>query len=74
MFPFYLLCVFLRNCQNLICGSPPTGDPLAFHFGTQEHKNLDELMRLLEPFDINIVYSDNNFAYQSRIIDSEEKD
>jgi insertion element IS1 protein InsB len=28
-------------------------------------------MRLLEPFEINIVYSDNNFAYQSRITDSE---
>jgi IS1 family transposase len=48
-----------------------TGEPLAFHFGTREHKNLDELLTLLKPFDIKIVYSDNNFAYRSRITDSE---
>jgi insertion element IS1 protein InsB len=43
-----------------------TGEPLAFHFGTREHKNLDELLTLLRPFDINIVYSDNNYAYRPR--------
>lgn len=48
-----------------------TGEPLAFHFGTREHKNLDELLTLLKPFDINIVYSDDNFAYKSHITDSE---
>jgi len=44
-----------------------TGEPLAFHFGTREHKNLDELLVLLKQFDINIVYSDDNFAYKSHI-------
>jgi len=44
-----------------------TGEPLAFHFGTREHKNLDALLELLKPFDINIVYSDDNFAYKKRI-------
>ena len=48
-----------------------TGEPLAFHFGTREHKNLDELLALLSPFDITIVYSDNNFAYKSRVTGSE---
>jgi IS1 family transposase/transposase-like protein len=48
-----------------------TGEPLAFYFGTREHKNLDELMALLEPFGIKTVYSDNNFAYQSRVTDRE---
>ena len=48
-----------------------TGDPLAFTFGTREHKNLDALLVLLEPFDINIVYADDNFAYQSRVNDSD---
>jgi IS1 family transposase/transposase-like protein len=47
-----------------------TGEPLAFHFGTREHKNLDELLVLLQPFDINIVYSDENFAYKSHITES----
>ena len=44
-----------------------TGEPLAFHFGTREHKNLDALLELLKPFSINIVYSDDNFAYEKRI-------
>ena len=48
-----------------------TGEPLAFHFGTAEHHNLDELLKLLEPFEIGIVYADNNSAYSSRI--EEEK-
>ena len=44
-----------------------TGEPLAFHFGTRKHKNLDELLKLLEPFNIGIVYADDNFAYESRL-------
>jgi IS1 family transposase len=43
-----------------------TGGLPAFHFGTREHKNLDGLLALLRPFDINIVYSDNNYAYRPR--------
>jgi hypothetical protein len=41
------------------------------HFGTREHESLDELLVLLAPFDITIVYSGNNFAYQPRITGSE---
>jgi insertion element IS1 protein InsB len=48
-----------------------TGDPLAFHFGAREHKNPEELLRLLKPFDINMVYSDNNFACKSLVTESE---
>jgi IS1 family transposase len=33
--------------------------------GTREHENLDGLLALLRPFNINIVYSDNNYAYRS---------
>ena len=44
-----------------------TGVPLAYCFGTREHKNLDELQKLLTPFNINIVYSDDNYAYKNRI-------
>ena len=44
-----------------------TNTPLAFTFGTREHKNLDELLALLEPFPIDTVYTDNHFAYQKRI-------
>ena len=44
-----------------------TGEPLAFTFGTREHKYLDELLKLLAPFDIKIVYSDDNFAYKKKI-------
>ena len=47
-----------------------TGVPLAYCFGTREHKYLDELCALLSPFRINIVYSDDNFAYKNRIKDS----
>jgi insertion element IS1 protein InsB len=47
-----------------------TGEPLAFHFGTREHENLDELLALLKPFDIKVVYTGNNIAYQSRVSDS----
>jgi IS1 family transposase/transposase-like protein len=48
-----------------------TGEPLAFHFGSREHKNLDKLLDLLKPFDIRVVYTDDNFAYKSRISQSD---
>jgi insertion element IS1 protein InsB len=48
-----------------------TGEPLAFHFGTGEYENLDELLALLKPFDIKIIYTDNNLAYQVRVRNSE---
>jgi len=44
-----------------------TNTPLAFTFGTREHKNLDELLGLLKPFPIGKVYADHNFAYEKRI-------
>jgi len=47
-----------------------TGESLAFCFGTREHKYLDELPGLLEPFDIRIVYADANYAYQAHITES----
>lgn len=43
-----------------------TNTPLAFTFGTREHKYLDELLQLLSPFHIGTVYADNNFAYQNK--------
>lgn len=46
-----------------------TNTPLAYTFGTREHKFLDELLVLLEPFHIGKVYADNNYAYSSRIPD-----
>ena len=47
-----------------------TGEPLAFHFGTREHKNLDELLELLKPFNIDVIYSDDNQAYDIHVTDS----
>ena len=44
-----------------------TNTPLAFTFGTREHKILDDLLALLQPFPIRRVYTDNNFAYHKRI-------
>jgi insertion element IS1 protein InsB len=44
-----------------------TGVPLAYCFGTREHKYLDELLVLLSRFKINTVYSDDNFAYKKHI-------
>jgi len=44
-----------------------TGKPLAFHFGTREHENLDELLALLKPFNVRKAYTDKNPAYSSRI-------
>jgi IS1 family transposase/transposase-like protein len=47
-----------------------TGEPLAYVLGTREHKFLDELLELLNIFDIDIVFSDDNFAYKNHIKDS----
>ena len=44
-----------------------TNTPLAFTFGTREHKYLDELLALLRPFPIGSVYADGNFAYQNKL-------
>jgi insertion element IS1 protein InsB len=44
-----------------------TNIPLAYTFGTREHKYLDELLALLKPFNIGTVYSDDNYAYHDRI-------
>lgn len=44
-----------------------TNTPLAFVFGTREHKYLDELLSLLHSCQIKRIYTDNNFAYSSRI-------
>ena len=41
-----------------------TNTPVAFVFGTREHKYLDEL---LKPYSIGKGYTDNNFAYSSKI-------
>jgi insertion element IS1 protein InsB len=47
-----------------------TGIPLAYCFGTKEHKHLDELRSLLAPFRISIVYCDDNSAYKTHIVES----
>ena len=44
-----------------------TNTPLAYVFGTREHKYLDELLKLLEPYSIKTVYADNNYAYKDKI-------
>ena len=44
-----------------------TNVPLAYTFGTREHKYLDELLGLLEPFSIGTVYADNHYAYQEKL-------
>jgi insertion element IS1 protein InsB len=44
-----------------------TNTPIAYTFGTREHKYLDELLALLEPFNIGTVYVDDNYAYRDRI-------
>lgn len=40
-----------------------TGEPLAFCFGSREHKYLDKLKNLLADFNVTVVYADNNPAY-----------
>ena len=47
-----------------------TNTPLAFVFGARTDDILCELLVLLEQYNIDKVYTDNNFAY-SRIIPSE---
>ncbi len=47
-----------------------TGKPSAFCFGTREHEYLDGLPSLLAPFNIHIVYTDANYAYQAHITES----
>ena len=44
-----------------------TNIPLAYTFGTREHKCLDELLSLLKSFPIGTIYADNNYAYKERI-------
>ena len=44
-----------------------TNVPLAYTFGTREHKYLDELLVLLKPFSIGTVYADKNYAYQEKL-------
>ena len=44
-----------------------TNTPLAYTFGTREHKYLDELLVLLKPFPIGTVYADKNYAYEKKI-------
>ena len=44
-----------------------TNVPLAYTFGTREHKYLDELLALLKPFPIGTVYADNHYAYQEKL-------
>jgi insertion element IS1 protein InsB len=44
-----------------------TGIPFAFCFGTREHCNLDALLKLLKPFDIDNYFSDGNWAYSEKI-------
>lgn len=50
-----------------------TGVPIAFCFGTREYKVLDELLMLLSTVNIRYIYTDNNFAYSSRIPKSKHR-
>ena len=43
-----------------------TGEVIAYWFGSREHKNLDELIKLLEPLNIGKVYTDGNYVYFER--------
>jgi insertion element IS1 protein InsB len=43
-----------------------TGVVIAFWFGTKEHKNLDELLKLLSPLSLDRVYADGNEVYAAR--------
>ena len=46
-----------------------SGEAIAYWFGTREHKNLDELKKLLEPLNIGTIFVDGNYAYFSRFPD-----
>lgn len=43
-----------------------TNTPVAFWFGTREHKNLDILAELLNDYNIRKIYADDNFAYSKK--------
>jgi len=44
-----------------------TGEAVAFWFGSREHGNLDKLLELLVPLNIEKVYTDGNYAYYQRV-------
>ena len=44
-----------------------TGEVVAFWFGSQEHRNLDKLLELLVPLQLDKVYTDGNYAYYERV-------
>jgi len=44
-----------------------TGEAVAFWFGSREHGNLDKLLELLVPLNIEKVYTDGNDAYYQRV-------
>jgi insertion element IS1 protein InsB len=48
-----------------------TGDILAYTFGTQEDKVLEELLELLEEYSIDKFYTDGNPAYARNITPTE---
>ena len=50
-----------------------TGVPIAFCFGTREYKTLDNFLKLIKTVNIRYVYTDNNFAYSSRIPKSKHR-
>lgn len=43
-----------------------TNTPVAFWFGTREHKNLDMLAYMLSHYNIRKIYTDDNFAYSKK--------
>jgi len=47
-----------------------TGEPLAYVMGPRKDSYLDELQKLLSPFDIDIVFSDDHYGYKTHIKDS----
>ena len=47
--------------------------PVAFCFGPRKHEVLDKLLKLIEGMNIRHVYTDNNFAYNSRIPKSKHR-
>jgi len=44
-----------------------TGEVVAFWFGSREHRNLDKLLELLVPIQLDKVYTDGNYAYYERV-------
>jgi insertion element IS1 protein InsB len=42
------------------------GEVIAFWFGRREHENLDKLLELLTPLNLEKVYTDGNYAYYER--------